>query len=274
MALNMKIDLRMSQKLVMTPMLQQAIKLLPMTRMEMIQSIRAELNENPMLEEVTEEIEESQELSDDTVQEVDRVADTLEAQTEESQTISAKDEPKFEEDSNLEDSQAPQKPDDIEWDAYSQDGIYDGSSWNSSNEKPSIENNIGNSATLEERLLWQLNYSAIIEEEQKFGEIIIGNLDSKGYLEIDIQTIATEHKVDPEIVEDALILVQSFHPSGVAARNLKECLLLQAKNSECKSEIVEELIEHHLEELDERNVNKLAKKLKSDPAKLLEAIKT
>jgi RNA polymerase sigma-54 factor len=107
--------------------------------------------------------------------------------------------------------------------------------------------------------MWQLNCSAYSEDEKRLGFIIIGNINDEGYLESDIESLAQEAGVSVDSMEDTLILVQSLDPPGVAARNLKECLLLQMRANHLRGTLVEKLITNHLESLDERNFPRIAK---------------
>lgn len=257
----MKLQMRMSQRLVMTPMLQQAIKLLPMTRLELVQAIRAELEENPILEEAAEQ---EQELEEENQERVADVAD---------EPLAASSEPVYEEQSSLAGGEETQNRDDIEWDAYMQSELYDGSTGEGYVERPSLENTLRQKDGLEEHLMWQLNCSAMTDEERRDGAVIIGNLNNEGYLETDLKTLAEQTGSTVDDMEDALALVQSFDPPGISARDLKECLLIQALSSGYKGTLVDTLIRHHLESLDERNYAKIAKTAGTTVEKIIEAVK-
>lgn len=245
MGIELKLQMRMGQRLVMTPMLQQAIKLLPMTRLELVQAIQTEIEQNPLLEE--DETEEPEEEG------------SAATQAEDGNSENKTEETVFEEQSALEEKEKPKEAEEIDWDAYMQSDLYDGRTGEGYVEFPSLENTLKQNESVEEHLMWQLNYSAITEEEYNLGSILIGNINDEGYLEEDIEGLLREGNCSVEEMEDALILVQSFDPPGVGARNLGECLLLQLDSNGTQGKLMKDLISKHLEELDERNYKKLAK---------------
>lgn len=279
MGMEMKLQMRMSQRLVMTPMLQQAIRLLPMTKLELVQAIRQELEENPMLDELLEDdqdIDRDQELdkSDDEYErdEGDPMVDTLDHQGE--APAESRDEPLFEEQATLVTGDETEKREEIDWDAYMQEDLYEGSTGERYDERPSLENTLKQGEGLESHLMWQLSYSALTDDESRLGEIIIGNLTDEGYLATGLVSLAEEAGVTEDEMEDALILVQSFDPPGIAARDLKECLHLQVVANGYKGTLVEELVKNHLERLDERNFPKLARQLDFEIDDVIDAVRT
>ncbi|MBI4665658.1 MAG: RNA polymerase factor sigma-54 [Nitrospinae bacterium] len=268
MGIEMKLQMRMAQRLVMTPMLQQAIKLLPMTRLELLQAIRAELEENPLLEELQETEEEQEEARAAAGEE------PLEPVVDQESPLPGQADKVYEEQASLEDA-APQKAqDDIEWDAYMQSDLYEGGSGDGFVERPSLENTLRQKESLEEHLIWQLNCSAVSEEEKRLGDLIIGNISNEGYLEEPLEALAQEAGVSVDEIEDALILVQSFDPPGVAARDLKECLLLQVYSNRLKGTLVETLVLKYLSALDERNFPKIAKAEDAEVDDVVDAVRT
>jgi len=240
MGIELKLQMRLGQRLVMTPMLQQAIKLLPMTRLELVQAIQIEIEQNPLLEEDTE---------------------TEEPEEEENNSGDETKETIFEEQTTLEkpEKEKEKESEEIDWDAYMQSDLYDGRTGEGYVEFPNLENTLKQNESIEEHLMWQLSCSSVTEEEYKLGSIIVGNINNEGYLEESLENLAEEGNLPLDEMEDALILVQSLDPPGVGARNLKECLLLQLENNGAQSALMKNLISNHLEELDERNFKKLAK---------------
>ena len=212
MAMEMKlnVNLRVSQKLVMTPMLQQAIKLLPLARLELAQQVRQEIMENPVLEEILED----EELQDD------------KENNEEAESTEPKESFDIPEESSGE--HTLENPD-MDWDTYFQDNIDRGSSAESYTERPSIEATYKKEPSLQDHLLWQLNMSIDSEQGKFIGNCIIGNIQSDGYLCAEIDDICGISQSDEVAVMDVLKLIQGFEPTGVGARSLKECLLIQAK---------------------------------------------
>jgi RNA polymerase sigma-54 factor len=209
MALEQKLSLKLAQKLVMTPSLQQAIKLLQMTRMELDTLLTQELVENPVLEESTEITEE-------------------ETPAEE---VAAPEAP-----ANGEELNHEQSMENIDLDAYFGD-YWEGSGASSmmeEREEPPLENSLRREADLYDHLLWQLHMAEVAPRQREIGELIIGNLSPDGFLMADLEEIRAmgdrpgeERHYTMEEVEDALRLIRSFDPPGIACVNLRESLLLQ-----------------------------------------------
>ncbi|MDH5638527.1 MAG: RNA polymerase factor sigma-54 [Nitrospinota bacterium] len=261
MGIELKLQMRQAQRLVMTPMLQQAIKLLPMTRLELVQAIRHELEQNPLLEE-----EETVEIA------AEAGAEAGEEMTSDEAEVQPKEEV-FEEQAALEEGKPQEKKDDVDWDSYMQNDLYEGRTGDGNTEFPSIENTLRQKESLEFHLMWQLSASALDDAEERLGELIIGNINMEGYLVETMENLAAEAGVDVETMEDALLLVQSFDPPGVGARNLKECLMLQMSNAKLKGSVVEKLIQDHLEELDEKNYKKIAKAMDITLDEIIDAMR-
>ena len=259
MAMEMKLNLnvKMSQKLVMTPMLQQAIKLLPLARLELAQLVRQEVTDNPVLDELLEGLE------DDDVSEIDEGREELD--------------PGLTSDLPAETQESPVEQE-IDWDNYLQDnhetmdyGI--SSPGEPQTERPPIEATCKKEVSLSDHLLWQLNLSVNTDTEKFIGSCIIGNIQNDGYLHANLEEIAEISQVTTEDVANVLKVIQRFEPSGVGARSLKECLLIQAHSLSPSFPLVETLIENYLERLEERNLPKIASELKTDLQEILAAYK-
>ena len=250
MEMRMNLNLKMSQKLVMTPMLQQAIKLLPLARMELAQLIRQEIIENPVLEEL---LEEENENDQENSQEEKEPNEDLTSDNEQSS-----------------DSQDQE----IDWDSYFQGNIDQGMSVESYTERPSIESTHKKEANLADHLMWQLDLSVDSDLDKFIGSCIIGNIQNDGYLCADLKEIAEISQTDEENVLRVLKIIQGFEPVGVAARSLKECLMIQTRTLSDKNPYVEILIENYLERLEDRFLPKVASELKIDLEEVLDALKT
>ena len=249
MEMRMNLNLKMSQKLVMTPMLQQAIKLLPLARMELAQLIRQEIIENPVLEELLEEENENEQENSQKEKEPN-------------------------EDFNSDNEQSPNSQDqEIDWDSYFQGNIDQGMSVESYTERPSIESTHKKEANLADHLMWQLDLSVDSDSDKLIGSCIIGNIQNDGYLCADLQEIAEICNTEEKSVLRVLKIVQSFEPAGVAARTLKECLMIQVRTLSEKKPYVEVLIENYLERLEDRFLPKVASELKVDVEEVLDALK-
>ena len=249
MEMKMNLNLKMGQKLVMTPMLQQAIKLLPLARLELAQLIRQEIIENPVLEELLEEENESEQ--ENSQEEKGPNEDTP---------------PDNEQSSDSQDQE-------IDWDSYFQGNIDQGMSVESYTEKPSIESTYKKEANLADHLMWQLDLSVDSEEDKFIGSCIIGNIQNDGYLCTELQEIAEICNTEEKNVLRVLNIIQTFEPTGVAARSLKECLVNQARVLTDKNPYVETLIENYLERLEDRFLPKIASELKVDLEEVLDALK-
>ena len=245
MEMKMNLNLKLGQKLVMTPMLQQAIKLLPLARLELAQLVRQEIIENPVLEEMLEDDSEQESSQEQEGEQEEFTPDT--------------------------ENTSPQEQE-IDWDNYFQDNIDRGMSIESYAEKPSIEATYKKEATLVDHLMWQLDLSVDTETDKFIGSCIIGNIQNDGYLCADLQEIIDISQSDEESVLRVLKIVQGFEPIGVAARSLQECLMIQARALPEKNPYVETLIKNYLERLEDRYLQKVASELKVDLNSILEAL--
>lgn len=251
MAMEMRQQLKMSQQLVMTPQLQQAIKLLQLTRLELQDLVLQELEENPLLEESTE-------------QEEIREPDTLEVAEQEHEP--SQDSEDFHEVETGEETLR-------DWDSYLDGYNYSSGEqqYGGDDERPSFENLLTKKGTLIDHLLWQLHMGQYSEMDVRVGEVIIGNVDDYGYLRASIQEIAAASSATEEDVQDVLDCIQEFDPPGVAARDLRECLLIQAGNLGMKGSVVESILLNHLGDLEKRNYKQIVRSLKVDMNQVLVA---
>ncbi|HYQ46366.1 MAG TPA: RNA polymerase factor sigma-54 [Polyangiaceae bacterium] len=273
--MEIKQQLRLSQSLVMTPQLQQAIRLLQLSRLELVDEVRKELDNNPVLsdEEPAERIRNSPgEVR--TISEHGGGVEVPEYQRPEAKATEKAtrevDWEKFLE--NRTQQQAPS--------ATGRSGFED---------LPPIEQNLTKPGNLQEHLLWQLQMSDFAESERRFAELINGNLDEKGYLDLEgierpdgtrtpdltIEDIAAEAELNPEDAPLVLEMIQAFDPVGVAARDLRECLLIQAKVAGYEDGDPElEIIKHHLHHLEKHNYQAIVREMKISLEEVYEAAKT
>ena len=253
MAMEMRQQLKMSQQLVMTPQLQQAIKLLQLTRLELQDLVRLELEENPLLEE-NNEVEEPREPG---------TLETSEQELEPEQDVT-----EFREvetgDETLRD-----------WDSYLDGYNYSlgEQQYGGEDERPSFENLLTRKGTLIDHLLWQLHMGQFSEMDVRVGEVIIGNVDESGYLRASLVEIAAASDASEDDVLDVLECIQEFDPPGVAARDLRECLLIQAGLMGMKGSVVEGILLNHLSNLEKRNYKLIARSLGTDVNQVLVAAK-
>lgn len=248
MGFEIKQQLKLGQNLLMTPALQQAIKLLQLSRIELEQYVAEQLAENPILEERSLEASSSEEL---------KIAE--EKEREHSQEEFTKDQ--FEKEANVVEKSAEA---DANLDSFSRNQDFDAKSQRTSKsdkEGFNYENVLSYEKTLRDTLEDQASEVGLDDEEKKIISEIIGNIDDRGYLQTSIQEIAKNINVEPNAVDDLLDTVQRFEPSGVGARDLKECLLIQIRNSKLKNGVLEKIIVDHLKHLENRNFDVIAKSL-------------
>jgi RNA polymerase sigma-54 factor len=250
--MEIKQQLRLSQQLVMTPQLQQAIKLLQMSRMELTELVQEELLENPILEDGLEG-RDARELAQSGVEE----STTIERQVAR--------------DDRAQVDEGQSKKDEIDWERYLENHALQAPiptfRGGGDEDLPSAEANLTVGEGLTGHLLWQLRMGDFVEDEQRFAALVIGNLTDDGYLRVDgmpgeeiVPRLAEEAGLHPEDAEEVLKMLQQFDPVGVCSRSLEECLLVQAEYLGM-DQLVLDVIGHHLGNLERRNYPAIAKAL-------------
>jgi RNA polymerase sigma-54 factor len=242
--------MKLSQTLKMTPQLQQAIKLLQLSRMELENAIRKELDENPILEESAEIPEEK---------ESGKAEQQAEANKEPEAPAATQD---------------PQKQDEFDWDNYAEaahqkvaQGSYN------AEEIMNYENVISTTQTLYDHLKWQVNLHGFNEEEIVIANILIGYIDDDGYIKTPFDVIAQEEGTMVQDLEEILPFVQELDPAGVGARDLKECLLIQAKMLQEDTNDLVHLVNYHLKDLEKKNYEGIAKAMNKSLEDVIEMCK-
>lgn len=259
--MKLRMDLKLSQKLIMTPQLQQAIKLLQLSRLELQQSLAQHLLENPLLEDLQTDAEEGETAATD--EKIDEPAISRDQESDEGETP--------------EEQEAPEGFSVSGWEEYFGSDHHSGrsrQSVSSQDDFPSYEQTVAKPPSLEEHLLWQLSLSGLSERQKQLGRLIIGNLDDDGYLRMSMAEVVAGTDFSEEEAESVLKDIQTFDPTGVGARNLSECLLLQlghlgrnpmgslgARPGALKGSVVEAVILHHLKDLEKKQYAKIAKAL-------------
>jgi RNA polymerase sigma-54 factor len=245
MALEIKQTPKLVQQLVITPQLQQAIKLLQLTRLELVDMINQELRENPLLDD---EEEANREESQETAQEKAEAEPEVPEEGERTTEVKGEGE-------GVEDFDWENYMENVSLTSYQKVGDGD------SEDRPSFENFLTKQTTLSDHLQWQLQLSRLTEDERRAGEWIIGNIDEDGYLKTSLEEIAEEVGLPVEVVERTLREVQKFDPVGVAARDLRECLLVQMEQLSPRDPVAEKIVAEHLPLLKNRNHTIIAKRL-------------
>ncbi len=251
MALELRQQLKLTQQLIMTPQLQMAIKLLQLSRLELMDVIRQEIEENPALEEMQEGTSEEK-----SVEVTTRESDTPDSSEIKEVTI----------DDRLHDE--------IDWANYMDEYSSAGKTHFESEKKdrPGFETFLASRTTLRDHLLWQLAMTNPTHEQEIIGSLIVGNLDEKGYLDATVEGIAERGDIDPQKVADVLALLQTFDPIGICARNLKECLLIQVRHFEIDTPLVTHIINDHLNHLENKNYKAISSALKVSIDKIVSAV--
>lgn len=256
MALEIKQSLKLSQQLVMTPQLQQAIKLLQLNRLELAEVVNQELMENPLLEEVAETVD-----NPEGTESLERAASsdpTIDAPASETTT--------GDEFTNRKDQQEKllSGKEEFDWEAYVED-VNNNSNMPSmrmnTEDLPSFENILTKTTTLTDHLIWQLSLSQLQDDERKFGEMVVGNLSDDGYLQVPIEDLAREAQMETEDAYEILKMMQRFDPVGVCSRSLQECLQVQAEFMKPRNELVEKIIGNHLPDLERKNYQNIVRSL-------------
>jgi len=230
MALEQKLGIRMSQRLVMTPSLQQAIKLLQMSKLELVEEVQQELLENPTLEE--------------------------------SQSDSpASEQPEAAEKEPSDDGTSDDAFSEIDYESYFQDIDNDYSPRGSGEiptDLPTFENTLADPTNLTDHLTWQLEMNVSDLRMKEIGRAVIGNLDNDGYLKATIEELQAIGGHSQEEVTQALQLIQDFDPVGIGAADLTECLCLQLKHLGEDGTAAEQIVRFHMDKLQGRRFKELA----------------
>ncbi len=251
MALELRQQLKLTQQLIMTPQLQMAIKLLQLSRLEMVDMISQELESNPALEEFQDPPDE------------DSISKQAEAE------IASADSRDMQEVKIGENIQS-----EIDWSNYLDEYNSPGRTHYEMErrEAPAYESFISAKKSLNDHLLWQLLMTLPSEAEERIGSLIIGSLNRDGYLDITVDEIAEMSGHPAADVAKVLSTLQTFDPIGVCARDLKECLLIQAKHLGLDNTIVIEIITNHIKHLENKNYKAICKALKISIKEVVSAI--
>ncbi|MBN1900907.1 RNA polymerase factor sigma-54 [Candidatus Sumerlaeota bacterium] len=253
MALSLDQVQKQVQRLVMTPQMQQSIKLLQLNSLEMEQLTEQQIRENPFLELAEEEENSTMEtaLPDAPLTASPPLPDPTNAPPE-SAEAKPQDIEKQPETFDKVDADWEELYDDAENKVYFQKEAY---------EEEDFTEYTPKGTSLSEHLLRQLKLSALSGKDIEIGERIIGNLDENGYLRASLEEIAQNQGVPIEQAEDVLDVIQSFDPAGIAARTLAECLRLQLEDQNVRDSKIYILIDDYLEDLQKKKFKEIAKSM-------------
>lgn len=252
MEMKANLQLQMRQKLVMTPKLQQALRLLQMPALELQQVLKQEMMQNPLLEEDDELREEAEDETPASTAETDEeyVAETAE-KAEEEKPAETKEE--------------------VDWDEFFPDPYEHGHNYV---EKPSedfFEKVPQATLSVYENLLSQFRIATADPEVTRIGQYLIGNLDDAGFLSLPLEDVAKDLEADPARVEEALRILQGLEPPGIGARDIRECLLIQLRAKGLGGTLAERIVSEQYDDLVQRRPLEIARKLKVSPAEVQEA---
>jgi len=254
MALELRQQLKLTQQLIMTPQLQMAIKLLQLSKLELVDVIQQEMEKNPALEEVQEfepdEVLEKKQGSNDDSASDDSASKVQDIKIEE----------------NIKE--------DIDWSNYIDEYNSPGRTYYETERKeaPAYETFIAERKSLKDHLLWQFLMTLPNEEDEPIASQIIGNIDKDGYLGVSLEDIVQQSNSASEKVEEVITLIQTFDPPGVCARDLSESLIIQASQLGITDLNVINIIKHHIKNLENKNYKAIAKDLKININKVVAAV--
>jgi RNA polymerase sigma-54 factor len=257
----------MSQQLRMILQLQQAIKLLQLSRMELANLVAQEMVENPALEELSDNYEST----------------TTETQTTEepqAKTEAPASEPTGEAsitDGERKIDENPGQDEMDQWREYLENStsLPTNSYKGMQDELPSLEATLTKNDDLNDHLMWQLSMAHLTDDERMVATVIIGNIDERGYLCATAEEVSEQAECDPEFVEEVLeIFHEEFDPIGVGARDLRECLLIQAAHLFKPENPIFAVIGDHIPNLEKKRYDSIAKALGLSMDEVISAAKS
>lgn len=249
MTLRQRLDQRQVQKLILAPALQQAIKLLPLTNLELIEVIDSEISENPMIEIEGESLDSS---SDDA------------GRQDQEDAESGKKNDEILENLNLPDGEhaTGEESDDgfeLNFQEYLDDGFRP--HFYETKETLSLESNLSRSPSLWDHLNWQAALTFLDQADLEIAQFIIGNINEDGYLTASIPEIADLCRSTVEKVDSIRTIIRTLDPVGSASLDLQEALLAQMDHLEIDDAIAREIVAKHLPLLERSDFSQLAKAL-------------
>jgi RNA polymerase sigma-54 factor len=227
-----KLSLKQAPVLALNAALLQAIKLLPMARQELVDAIQQELTENPMLEEVAVEGDSDPQTAE---QDAPSPADSVDGVKDGAELY------------------------DINWAEYfPEEWEWKGMASAEYEERIALENTMRTPMTLQEHLLTQLLTATGDACERRVGAFLIGNIDEEGYLRCELEEAVAATKTNRGTVERLLDIIQSFDPTGVGARDLRECLRLQVHALGLEGSLLDTIVADYLLQIEARGLPHLA----------------
>jgi RNA polymerase sigma-54 factor len=256
---------KMSLQQVLAPQLQQSLALLQAPTLELKALVEQELQQNPLLEEIqAEEQEQSEKADRDGEAQVSAQADPAEPPAD------TNFDPATEKPSNdpVDDFQAEFErltQLDQEWrDHFSETNIPMKATPEDEEKRQFMFDSLATGTSLQEHLMEQVRLSEITDEQRPIAEMIIGNIDDYGYLKATVEEMSASTGTAPDQIEAVLKVVQSFHPIGVGARDLRECLLLQLERQNKQHTHEYRIVRDYFDALGKRRLPEIARGLEQD----------
>ena len=269
---NLRTELR--AQLVMTPQLQQAIKILQLSLPELEAIVQSELESNPMLEPLDHSVAEEAANNENGADLAPTEGEPLPAEPEagtvdptaewEPGPVEAPEQPITAEAPDAAAEIQDPGIEKLDWREYLetyQNNWQDGEAQNDDERQQAMENRLTRRTSLEDHLMWQLRLSSLDGDDQRIGATIIYNLDDDGYLETPVAELAAQLETSVERVERVLKQVQRLDPPGVGARDLRECLFAQLRNLGMEESLAARVVLNHLDLLERHRYNEIAKEL-------------
>jgi len=295
MALEVKLgqDLRLRQQLVMTPQLQQAIKILQLSLPELEAVVQAELEQNPMLEPLDQSPAEAAAESESQTGEAPEAADAEPGAPSDNGAEPSEDGPTWDGMDGVPEKTAEPPVeakdaaielkelgtlDKLDWREYLENYS---NNWQGGEPAPehdderrqTLEATLTRKTSLEDHLIWQLRLSGLSEAEQRIGAAIIYNLNDDGYFQTPIEELAAQLESDAATLERVLQRIQRFDPPGVAARDLRECLHLQLINLGMEESLAARIVLNHLDLLEKHRYSEIVRTCGATPDLVTQAAK-
>src|SRR5712692_4725788 len=236
----LKLNLKVSQKQILTPGLVQMVSVLALNRLELREMINQEMIANPVLEELTEDGVVSENYSDEAF---------VKAETE-----------------KVPETEPANPFDEFDIASFFNQYLDSGGGGNEHREReqierPSFEKFLSSPQGLSEHLTWQLSVTICTDIVREIAETIIGNLSEDGYLTASLEEIAQNGRYSADDVEEAVAVVQEFDPLGVGARDLSECLLTQLRTLDPQNTLAHQIVADHLKQLQSNQLKEIARAL-------------
>lgn len=254
MVLELRQQLKLVQKLVMTPQLRQAIKLLQLNRLELTDALQTEMEQNPLLEETIDSPDSNsnpESLSAEEIKDVPEATATTQVTGDDPATVA-----------------------EVNWEDYANnfDSDFSFARETPPADAPSQFDFISATPGLTSHLQWQLTHLELDELDRKIAHFILGNLDGHGFLKADIADICEYVNCSTEEAEGTLRLVQSLDPAGIAARDIRESLLLQMDRKGLEESLAYRIVDEYMDQLQTRNYALIARKTEVTARKVQAAV--